>query len=231
MQLSLTPSALAVYTQRQLQHFFPDDASVSAVAEYLDKALQRMDYCFSFVHDKYFKRDGQSQFDHLHSDQYAMYLYFLANTIYLEHGDPSVCNKLYYLNKALNGIDLYHAIEMPDIFMFSHPVGSVLGRAKYGNFLLIYQNCTVGSNHDVNYPILGEYVALYRGASVLGTCRVGNNCKIASGSTLLDTDLPDNSIFIGDKLNPLIKTSRRHDAIWDSEKAHEVRPQTPSPMQ
>ena len=46
----------------------------------------------------------------------------------------------YYLNKIMNSVDWFYAIELPDVFCAEHPVGSVLGRAKWnGNRFFVYQ--------------------------------------------------------------------------------------------
>lgn len=218
MKMSIQAKVLAEYTKRQLDMFFPDRANLSAVDDFLSEALERVECCFSAVHAKYFRDDcGAVIFNHLHSDQYAMYLYFLANTIYRFGGDLRVSEKLFCLNKALNAVDAYYTISLPDIFLFSHPVGTVLGRAVYSNYFLVYQNCTVGSNHYTDYPVLGEYVAMYSGSSVLGKSKVGNNCKIATKSVLIDSNLADNTIFIGDKINPQIRECRKCDRVWGRE--------------
>ena len=41
---------------------------------------------------------------------------------------------------------------MPDIFLLSHPVGTVLGRAKFEDFFVVHQRVTVGGDKDLNYP-------------------------------------------------------------------------------
>lgn len=32
----------------------------------------------------------------------------------------------------MNGCDLYHEVNLPHYFTLDHPVGSVMGRAEYG---------------------------------------------------------------------------------------------------
>lgn len=51
--------------------------------------------------------------------------------------------KIYYLNKALNGIDIFYDINMPNIWRTEHPIGAVMGRAKYGDRFFFYQGCVV----------------------------------------------------------------------------------------
>ena len=192
MNLSLNELQLIEYVELQLLCFFPDFKEISRkiLLENLSQTLERLEKCFSAIHNKYF----DAGFDHLHGDQYAMFLYFLSNTIYRNGGDLTLCKKLFLLNKYLHGIDVMWEIELPDIFLFAHPVGTVLGRAKYSNYFAVYQNCTVGVNHNV-FPTFDEYVSLHPGSMVLGNCHVGRNCKISAGSTLIDTDLSDNTVY------------------------------------
>jgi serine O-acetyltransferase len=216
MRLSLEPDRLSAYVQNQLNNIFPDGNGVGVIADHVRPALDRLKVCIGHVRAKYFRDNGVSTFNHLNGDQYAMFLYLLANTIYRAEGHSPVCEKLFNLNKTLHGLDCFYSIELPRIFLFCHPVGSVLGRAKYGDFLLVYQNCTVGANHDT-YPEIGRVVALYKGASVIGRSRIGDFCKIAADSSVLDEDVPDHSIYIGRRGNSRTKPALQPDSVWDPE--------------
>lgn len=218
LRLSLPADALGGYVQTQLQNFYPDGAGVSVLTKYLPAALDRLKRCIECVRSRYF-RDGDTPiFSHLNNDQYAMFLYLLAHEIAKAEGGGGVCDKLFGLNKALHGIDCYYGIELPEIFLFCHPVGTVLGRAQYDDFLLVYQNCTVGSNHDTDYPVIGRAVALYKGASVLGASRIGDFCKIAADATVMDEDVPAHSIYFGRKGASVLKRSTHPDNVWDPER-------------
>ena len=220
MLLSLGQQDLATYVIRQLDHFFPDGRAASEIADGLEAVLDRVERCFRAIDNKYFRVDAQARFNHLHSDQYAMFLYLLANTLYRRGVDQRLCDKVYCLNKALHGIDVYYEVELPDIFLFGHAVGTVLGRARYANHFLIQQNCTVGASREARpgeqaeFPVIGEYVAIYAGASVLGKCQIGDNCKIAAHSAVLDQDLAANTIYIGTRASHVLKVNQSHDNIW-----------------
>lgn len=217
MNLSLSKKEIVVYVRHQLDLFFPDHISSEMVGDYMDECLERVEFCFDAVCDQYFKDGTDTMFNHLNSDHYAMFLYFLSRSIHVNGGDPRICAKIFGLNKFLTGINVYFTTELPDIFLFVHPIGTILGRATYSNYFLVYQNCTVGSNHDEDYPVMGEHVALYSGASVLGKSTVGNNVKVSAGSMVMDQDIPDSKIFVGSSNDYALKTCRHHDRIWDSE--------------
>jgi len=213
--MSLGKAALGNYVASQLNVHFPDNNPVGPelLESYIQDVLEWAEYCFSFVNNRYFLDGDQVLFNHLHADQYAMFLYMLSHALWKERADTSLCEKLFYLNKSLHGIDAFYSVVLPEIFLFVHPLGTVLGKATYANFFMVYQRCGVGSNKGI-YPELGEYVTLHPGASVLGNCRVGRNCGIAAGALLLDASLEDNTLYIGNPLSHITRTCNEKPAIW-----------------
>jgi len=190
LQMSLDRETLAGYVSRQCDLHFPDgQPTASEIGRILPEALHRMNRLVSAVSLKYYRLDGKPFFHHLNTDQYAEFLYLMANTAYRMEAKGGVADKLYALNKALHALDVFYAVELPEIFLFSHPVGTVLGRAEYGNYFVCLQNCTIGGNVKLEYPRLGEGVALYCGASVIGKCSIGDDVQVAAGSLIMDRDV------------------------------------------
>ena len=215
MELSLKKEDLVNYVTDQLNLFFPDNNRIQpeVIEAFTKNTLENLDYCFSHVNDKYFREGDKTIFNHLNSDQYAMFLYRLSNIIYKETGDCNVSTKLFLLNKCLHGIDLFYEVDLPQIFLINHPLGTVLGRGNYSDFFIAHQKCNIGSNKD-KFPKLGKYVSLHPGAAILGDCRVGENCKISAGSLLIDRDLDDNSVYIGMPRDHIIRKSDNKLSIW-----------------
>ena len=207
----LDEAALTAYVTGQLNAFFPDDRMVGpdSFRGLLPDLLDRIEHCFTRINNKYFQDADGALFDPLHGDQYAMFLYLAANAAYRAGAGDGLPSKLFLLNKALHGIEVFYEVELPSIFLFVHPLGTVLGRGRYSDHLLVYQRCGVGSNHEC-YPELGPYLTLRPGSSVLGKCRVGRNCTIAADSLLLDQDLPDQTVYIG---NPRDHVTRPADSV------------------
>jgi len=212
---SLGADALARLAARQLEAFFPDGHTVQPadLAVAVPGALARLEHCFSHIINKYFFNGSQAVFDHLHGDQYAMWLYLLANELHRRAGPAPLCKKLFLLNKALHGCDIFYEVSLPSVFLLVHPLGTVLGRGQYADFLIAYQRVGVGSNHDV-YPTLGRHLTLNPGSAVLGRSSVGDHCSIATESLLLDRDLPANSVYIGSPRDALIKPRKHNPSIW-----------------
>ena len=212
---SLSADALAQLAARQINSMFPDgdDVAASDLTAAVSLALARLEHCFTRVDNKYFFDGVQAVFDHLHGDQYAMWLYLLSNQLFRDGAPVTWCKKLFLLNKALHGCDVFHEVELPSVFLFVHPLGTVLGRGRYSDYFIAYQRVGVGSNRDI-YPTLGAHLTLRPGSAVLGNCTVGDHCSIAAESLLLDRDLPAHSVYIGNPRDHLIRTQSTALPIW-----------------
>jgi serine O-acetyltransferase len=212
---SLPAEGLARLAARQINTMFPDgdDCSTDDLMPAMPEALARLEHCFSKVANKYFFDGTQSVFSHLHGDQYCIWLYYLANTLFREGAPASICSKLFLLNKALHGCDIFYEVELPSVFLVVHPLGTVLGRGQYSDYFVAYQRCGVGANRDI-YPSFGKHVTLRPGAAVLGRCTIGENCQIATEALVLDCDVADNSLYIGGPKAPRILPNKAHYPLW-----------------
>jgi serine O-acetyltransferase len=211
----LGTSELAELAVRQANALFPDARPVSAddLMPSVPQALERLEHCFTKVNNKYFFDGDRAVFSHLHGDQYCMWLYFLANQLFRDGGEPEVCSKLFLLNKSLNACDLFYEVALPDIFLVVHPLGTVLGRGAYSDYFVAYQRCGVGSNHDI-YPTFDRHVTLRPGSAVLGRSHVGEMCQIAADSLVIDRDLPANSLYIGNPKTAVVKRQEKPYPLW-----------------
>lgn len=199
---------------RQINSFFSfAEEEQMILNKYLDNALDRLEKCFQGIDNKYFKLEsGEVKFNPFHSVQYMTFLYIMANELYRNGVSSILCDKLYYLNKTMNGLDMFYAIELPEVWSAEHPVGSVLGRAKYGEGFFFYQGCTVGGNRSKDgvlyYPVIGRNVRMYANSSLIGQCNVGDNVILGAGALVKDTDIPSNSIVFGQSPNLIIKENK-----------------------
>ncbi len=96
----------------------------------------------------------------------------------------------------MHGLDLFYSVAMPDIFMLVHPLGTILGNATYSDYLVVYQNVTVGAVTTV-YPKFGEGTILYSRAGVIGACESGNNVVFAANAFVIDQKIPKDTIVVG----------------------------------
>lgn len=191
-----------IQVQKQLANNFEFEGE-EYVDMYFDQALARFRNCLSrFNNNKYLNDDF-----HLNTDFYAVFLYYFANTIYRNIGRSEVCNALYALNKMLHSVEAYYEVELPDYFRLGHPLGTVLGRAQYSNYFSVSQNCTVGNNKGI-YPKIGEHVSMLMNSSILGDSTIGSNCIVSANCSIIDQNIPDNSIVFGKSPDLIIKNNK-----------------------
>lgn len=194
--------------------FLVSDEEIAMVGDAIPVSLERLEKSFSHISNKYYCLDNETFFNPLHSCQYAQFLYYLSNSLFLVYGgaNRALCDKIYCLNKMLSSCDMYYEVQLPDIFFFDHPLGSVIGRANYSNYFSFSQGVTVGNNNGI-YPSFGERVFLLSNSKVIGNSHIGKNVIISANSYVKDTDIPDNSIVFGQSPNLIIKENREETVL------------------
>jgi serine O-acetyltransferase len=198
MRLSLNPSRLETYVLDLIGCHFPDNYRPPySLTQLLEQSLQRVEYCFSHIHRKYYRENDDLCFNHLNGDHFSSFLYFLSNTVWRYNKDTELPTRLFYLNKVMHGVDLFYSVSLPDIFLLVHPVGSILGNAHYRDYLVVYQNVTVGADEAGIYPSFGNGIILYAKSTVIGECTLGNNVVLGANTFILNTDVPSESLVIG----------------------------------
>lgn len=200
MKLSLRPSNLREYIISLLATYFPDGLPINLEISTIHHALERLEFSHSHINKKYYQIDKSPVFNHLNADHFASFLWFLGNTIFTHSDDEVLPTKLSYLNKIMHGIDLFYSVSMPDIFMLVHPVGSIIGHASFKNYLMIYQNCSIGAV-DSEYPTFGEGVVLYSKSSVLGASKLGDNVVIGANTLIVNSSVSNDTVIVGQKPN------------------------------
>ncbi len=201
--MAIHPASLVL---RQLEQLYElEEHEQDLLDAIMPQAMKRVMNCLGAIAHKYYRdENGIPYFDPYHSGHYCLFLSYLSQQAGLESSAKSLATKIYLLNKALHAVDFYFEVNFPDVFMVEHPVGTVLGRARYSNYLVIQQGCTIGGNRSA-YPELGEYVWLHAQAMIIGKCRIGNNVFLSAGSIVMDCDVPDNTIVFGRSPNLIFK--------------------------
>lgn len=151
MKMSLTTDGLQDYVKQQCRNFFPDDgkcldSSRNALA--LDEALARTEECFRHITLRNYTDEDGAVFSHLHSDQYSMFLYLYANSLWKTAENEDFARKLTILNRAISGTFVSYKCPLPPHFLFGHAVGTVIGNATYGDCCVFFQNVTVNTGDD-----------------------------------------------------------------------------------
>jgi serine O-acetyltransferase len=200
---------------KQINYTFPDNSDVlfDDVMEAIPESLRRLEHCFSNINSPYFFDGKSTVFNHLHGDQYAMWLYILSNQLYNMKAATPVCEKIFLLNKKLHSCDIFYEVVLPSVFLLVHPLGTVLGRGSYSDFFVAYQRCGIGSNNGV-YPVLGSHLTMRPGSSILGSSIVGDNCQVGAEAFIIDDIIPDNSLVLGTPKNHTIKENHQPNSVW-----------------
>jgi serine O-acetyltransferase len=82
---------------------------------------------------------------------------------------------------------------MPEIFFIGHSVGIVLAKATYGNYLVLYQNSTIGKNHGIA-PTLNDDVIMYPNTAIIGSSLVKSGSVISQGCSVINNNTPGNCL-------------------------------------
>lgn len=184
---------------KQLNNFFSFSFDLSP---YIKKAVERSLTCFGMIKNKYYQ--NAKEINITHSGQYTIFLYYLANEMFRNGVDSDICSQVYYLNKILNSVDLFYEVELPEHFFCDHPLGSVMGRAKYGDYFTFMQGCTVGNNKGI-YPVIGDFITMNSNSSIIGNCHIRSYVVIGANACIKDEDIPDNCLVFGQSPNLVIK--------------------------
>lgn len=200
MIISMDSNDLKEYVLKSIDTFFPDGAGVYGddVDEAFCLALERTENCFShIILPGYNDENGNVLFSHLHTDQYATFLYFFMNSLYKISQNKSLCSKIMYLNRILHGFFVSYKCSLLDIFALQHPVGTVIGNADYNDFLVILQNVTINTGEDANgklSPKLGKALFCGAGSKIIGNKTIGNRVSIGVDATIYNQVIGDDMV-------------------------------------
>lgn len=213
MQMSLTKDDLIRYVGRQLEMFFPDGMKfdISQHISSYNLALERLEYCLDSICVKgYHDEKGNVTFSHLHADQYATFIWFFSNSVWRLEENDFLSSKLLQLNRLLHQIFISYKCDMPDHFFLGHPIGTVLGNAKYGDFLAVLQGVTVNTNNDLK---IGKGVFLGANSKIIGSKPIGDRASVAVGTLLFETSVPDNHVAMNIDGKTIIRKRKREKCV------------------
>lgn len=206
IELSLGAEEFIRYYRDILENSFPDRQrhDIPKVAR---DALHRTAVCFASIILPGYTRNGTPQMSHLHGDQSAIFLYYLSNSAF-QIGDRSLAEKCMLLNKARNAIQITYDTALPKHMLLIHTIGTMLGKAAYGDYFVATQNVTVGS-HNGHAPTFGQGVVLYPGSFIAGASVLGDYTRVAAGATAIDVVSPSHSVVTGQYPATLVKPLKR----------------------
>ena len=80
--------------------------------------------------------------------------------------------------------------------IIQHGFSTIVSAERIGKNCKIYQQVTIGYNHDLKAPVIGENVEICCGAKVIGGITVGDNVLVGANAVVV-TDVPPNSVVAG----------------------------------
>lgn len=169
---------------------------VDGLAHDLPGIYSRIAEQFSRVRNKYYRCDGAPTLRLGHNAQYSIFLYHLSRSQFAA-GDRLAADKLYALLRMVSSFDLYYEVSLPRLWACDHPLGSVIGRARFAEAATFFfvQNCTIGNNNGIYPDILGN-LHMLPNSNLLGATKVVGNVVLANGACAIDAgELRDCMVF------------------------------------
>lgn len=185
-----------------------NDFILNSSTEYFEKTIN----CLTQSKNKYYSNVEKEGLNPFHANTYCVFLYWMSRH-FSEAGQKNIADKVYYLNKMLNSVDLYHEIKLPDIWLCEHPLGTVIGRGTFGDKFFFMQRCGIGHNKGI-YPVIGNNVRMFFDSKIIGNSHIGNNVVVAATTYIKDQNVPDNVIVFGQSPNLIFKPNNVEDTIW-----------------
>jgi serine O-acetyltransferase len=170
------------------------DLPSAILASTIDRSLLR--HSFS-LNNRYRSLGGEPILTAWHYSSHALFLHELSRQCW-QQGSKELAEKLYFLNVATTSCDLYYQVGLPLKTVADHPLGSVIGKADFGNEAALFfsQQCTIGNNKGV-YPKVDGYLHMYSASTLLGNCQIKGMVVLASGARVVDAGLMQNELIVG----------------------------------
>lgn len=136
--------------------------------------------------------------------------------------DKWLCDKLLNLQCILHGFFLSYKCEMPDIFILGHPIGSIIGNAKYSDGLYIGQNVTINTHVDGDGKTdlcIGKGCAFLTGATIIGNQPIGDRVSVGVNVLIYNKKIDDDYTCINEngeiKIRPRLKEKCLAESLFD----------------
>jgi len=118
------------------------------------------------------------------------------------NGWPRLAKLASLANLVLFGLEVPTRLEIGAGLVLPHSQGTILGAARIGSNVTIYQQVTLGAQlADFHYnpalrPSVGAGVIITAGAKVLGPVRLGDESIVGANAVVL-TDVPPGAVAVG----------------------------------
>ncbi len=136
----------------------------------------------------------------LHPGNQAIALYRIYRMLYLK-GHVNLAFLGYRLNYFLCGVEIHPDAEIGPDFHLDHPIGVLIGRrTRIGRGVRIYSHVAVGAvglPEENPFMDVRDYVQIYHGAMVGGSCTIGEYAQIGLNAVVWNQDIPPYAVVVG----------------------------------
>lgn len=148
----------------------------------------------------------------------ALQTHRFAHILWLQNR-PDLAHLLQGRSSEIFGVDIHPGASLGGGLMIDHATGVVIGETA-----VIGENCSMlhgvtlgGTGHIIGdrHPKIGNNVLIGCQATILGNIRIGNNCRIGSGTMILKP-LPDNATAVGNPCRVILPTIHESSVNEDS---------------
>ena len=107
-----------------------------------------------------------------------------------------------WLENVLFGCLIAFQAEIGRHFRIAHPIGIVIGLAKIGDNVAIWQNVTIGAigraGEKKSCPVIDDNVKIFASAVVAGGIRIGEGSTIGA-LAFINRDVPPHSLALTER--------------------------------
>ena len=134
----------------------------------------------------------------------AVVLFRLAQRFY-RRGHPFLSMLVTRLNLALHGCYITVQSEIGPGFRLAHPWGVAVGKGvRAGNDIVLFQHVSIAARryNSNDYATLGDRVMIFANSVILGSVRLGDDCRVGACSLVLH-DVEAGATVVGIPAVPL----------------------------
>ena len=182
--------------------------TISCFKSDFDLVFEQVVHEHAHIKNKYYRtKKNEPIVNPLMIEHYSRLMYYFSRKLFLREIDAFILDQIFLSIKSRCCMDLFYEFDLKRYFLPQHSFATVLGRARYSDFLVVTQNCTIGNNKGI-YPVIGEGIIMRPGSMILGDCEIGDNVHIGAGTVIIDEDIPSNSVVYGHVPNLMIKDNQ-----------------------
>jgi serine O-acetyltransferase len=127
--------------------------------------------------------------------------------------EPLFSEAVMFASRILFSIDINLSCPFPLSYGLGHPLAIVVGGIKTcGSNLFINHGVTIG-RYRQDMPVIGSNVLLMPNSTVVGRSYLGDNTVVSAGITLINQNVPPNSLVKADSDGSLLFLPLRKDYL------------------